>query len=154
MKKKIALTLIISLLIASTPAFAKFFRYVDENGVTRFTDNPMIIAQIKENVRTYSEAADFITKAEQKKRVQQRIARTEKKKSNLVALAQLPGTEHAIDIDVLRSEYKDLEKEFELLDKAKNNVTTLASFQAYNVRVQKYKTRMKDYESKRSRLEK
>ncbi|MDM8515500.1 DUF4124 domain-containing protein [Desulfobacterales bacterium HSG16] len=153
MKKIITFTLIISLLVASSPAFAKFFRYVDENGVTRFTDNPMIIAQVKENIRVYSESADFITKAEKKKRAQKRMNRTEKK-SELVALAQLPDTNSEIDIDVLRSEYKDLEKEFELLDKAKNNVNTLASFQEYNVRVQKYKERMKNYESKRSSLEK
>ena len=133
-----SLIILICACLVSTPCFAEFYRYTDENGVTRFTDNLADVPE-KQKVRAYAESVSPDKGAEQD---QEEDAAQPKKSSKKTQ-------------DILHEEYAELVKERKALDEesGKKDKYTPRELKAFDNKVKEYNERIAAYEKKRAALE-
>jgi len=132
----------------SYPAYAEFYRYKDENGVVRFTDNMLEVpeAQRKEAGRYFEATSpDDNNTGGNNAEITEEKADTVKKEEGKKA-SEIMYEEYMR----IQSEKEALEREF----KEKESKFTPEEFKIYNDKVKSYNDRLNDYERKRETLEK
>jgi hypothetical protein len=149
-----------------SPVYAEFYRYKDENGVLRYTDN---IADVPESQRvkidSYYEAEDYLTpeqRADKAKR-ETRLPESDRKASQDIKDSKNTATGKVLNqslvdefnrIDAeLSKEYSDLMKERTILDKGKTDLKTAKQINAYRKKVTDFNRRIADYEKRRKELQ-
>ncbi|MCP4104784.1 MAG: DUF4124 domain-containing protein [Desulfobacteraceae bacterium] len=130
---RLSLIILICACLFSTPCFAEFYRYTDENGVTRFTDNLADIPE-EQKVRAYTES------------VSQEAPDKNTAKSGKVSKKVK---------EVLYEEYMELEKERKALKEQRKKADKLTpeEREAYNKKLNSYSERLEAYEKKRVAIE-
>jgi len=134
----------------SYPVFAEFYRYTDENGVVRFTDNMLEVPEAQRKAAgRYSESTssdDNNTGGNNAEVTTEEKADTSVKKEGGKKASEVMYEEYVN----LQSEREALEREF----KEKESKFTPEELKGYNDRVKSYNDRLTDYERKRESLEK
>jgi len=149
-----------------TPVYAEFYRYKDENGVLRYTDN---IADVPESQRakinSYYEAEDYLTPEERadKAKRETRLQESDRKASQDIKDRKNTATGKVLNqslveefnrIDAeLSKEYSDLMKERTILEKGKTDLKTAKQINAYRKKVTDFNRRIADYEKRRKELQ-
>ena len=149
-----------------SPVYAEFYRYKDENGVLRYTDN---IADIPESQRTkidsYNEAADYLTPEERadKAKRETQLQESDRKASQDIKDRKKTATGKVLNrslfeefnrIDAeLSKEYSGLMKERTILEKEQTDLKTAKQINAYRKKVTDFNRRMADYEKRRKELQ-
>ena len=160
--KLINIPIFIIIVFLSAPASAQFYKYIDEDGNIRFTDD---INQVPENqratVKSYEEAVsdtDVATEADQS---------NGEVSTNAQQKAAAAGA--AVDIDLgdldaaynqlkalrqeIDKEYKDLVVEKETLAKGKAEAKTREQVLEYNAKVKQFNERAKVHQQKSKKYE-
>lgn len=164
MKKYILLSFIFALFIAwaPPPSLGEFYKYKDENGVTRFTDN---LAEVppaqRPEVDAYSEPSDFITPAQPQPQKSDRRDRGEAFKNRLTEevekekadspeqrAAQLRDEKKRLEI-----EYNEIMEQQKVLSAERETLKTPASYRVYNKKQKRLRERAEDYEERRKLFE-
>ncbi len=134
----------------SYPVFAEFYRYTDENGVVRFTDNMLEVPEAQRKAAgRFSESAssdDNNTGGNNAEVTTEEKPDTSVKKEGGKKASEVMYEEYVN----LQSEKEALEREF----KEKEGKFTAEELSGYNERVKSYNDRLTDYERKREALEK
>jgi hypothetical protein len=127
-------TLVFSLLLISHSSFAEFYKYRDENGVVRYTDNPLEIPKDQqENVEAYREikvleAAGEAAKVESMDDIGEKL-RAQKM--------------------ILDKEYQGLVAERQQLEQEDKIDRTGAEHDAFQKKIVDFNLRLQQYEEKR-----
>ncbi|MDM8551150.1 DUF4124 domain-containing protein [Desulfobacterales bacterium HSG2] len=139
----------------SSLIYAEFYRYKDENGVLRFTDN---LAEVPEDqqpeVKNYKEPDDFLTpeqRAERARKESEEIQEAVKKEVKKKKEAR--KAERRSMLDGLKKEKAALDTEIAELEKEEQALTqqrekgliTNEAINAYNERMKKFKKRVAAY---------
>ena len=152
----------IIIVLLSAPVSAQFYKYIDEDGNTRFTDDiNQVPEQQRTTVKSYEEAVsdtDVENKADQSD-------------SNASTNAQqkAAATEAAVDIDLgdldaaydqlkalrqeIDKEYNELTVEKETLAKEKAEAKTREQVLEYNARAEKFNERARAHQQKSKKYE-
>jgi hypothetical protein len=153
------LLIAVSLWLAS-PCTAEFYRYKDENGVIRFTDN---LADVPEDQRPeakgYTEPDDNLTpeeKAEKKQATveaeQKKAVETEKKKETEAESVERESLTQRKT--ALEQEYADLMKERETVMAGKEKLETPEEKKAYYENIDRFNNKLSDFEKRHTQLQK
>lgn len=137
--------LIVFWVLFPTSAYAEIYRYTDQNGVLRFTDN---IANVPENQRkdvlNYSETGNT---SKPEKQVQDAVEhRTEIKKFQ----EDRPLADRLIKVKAeLDKEHAKLMKQLESFSKEREILSTHTTSRDYKEKVKYFNERLSDYEKRR-----
>lgn len=136
-------------------ASAEFYRYKDENGVTRFTDN---LAEVPEDQqpKSYKEPDDFLTpeqraekarkesledrKARETAQKEEKKNRKEEKKSSL---KDMKKEKAALD-----AEYAKIRQDEQALVKEREKGLATSSIKAHNEKMLRFKEKVAEYKEK------
>jgi len=145
--------MLLVLILGTPPALAEFFKYVDENGVARYTDDlTQVPVNQRPGVHTYieshSDAGDMADKGQKA---------TEKVDTPHTASKQ--GQEAQGDIDEIRTQLKNKKQELDQEYKAileeqkkvvadKKNSKTYSDTMANNAEIIKFNEKLKKFEEK------
>jgi hypothetical protein len=160
--RRINIIVFIIIAFLSAPASAQFYKYVDEDGNIRFTDDiNQVPEQQRATVKSYEEAVsdtDVQNKADQSDseastNAQQKTAAAEAGvdidlKDLDAAYDQLKALRQEID-----KEYNDLMAEKEALAKAKTEAKTREQVLEYNAKVEQFNERAKAHQQKSKKYE-
>jgi hypothetical protein len=166
--KKLTWTIVLIFLLPAAPATAQFYRYIDQNGNLRFTDDlNKIPAEQRANIHEYREpgkgpapssgvtvpgaATPPAAKAEPNKGQMKDAASTGAAGagSNEELRTRIEKT-----IEQLEAEYLSLTKEQEALAKGRHTIKSREELAAYNRSVDAFNQRAQNYEKMSSRLNK
>lgn len=162
---RIGWILIVLGLLAAGPAVAEFYKYVDPDGVVRFTDDPSQIPQSQQKVQKYAEAPPG-TAAEAPAEAPSEA--TEAAPEPSPAAAQTPPTfagssPPPADLEAwnqalekqrqeLDGIYKGLSAEMEAIESQRAEAKSKAQVKAYNERIAELNRKIEDYEKQRRDL--
>jgi flagellar motility protein MotE (MotC chaperone) len=148
--------IIISFLMFSANAGAEFYKYVDEEGNVRFTDDINEVPEAQRaNIRSYEESVSEGSSEQEVSRENQTDQAAADQQTNFPDLSD--NEQESLDdakkrIDQLKNEidqeYKALLKEKEQLVKEKEQAKTKAQIAEYNKKVDSMNNRVKAYEEK------
>lgn len=148
--------IIISFLLFSASAGAEFYKYVDEDGNSRFTDDINEVPEAQRaNIRSYEESvSEGIPEQDvsQENQTDQAAADQETNFPDLSDNAQESLDDNRKRIEQLKTEidqeYEALLKEKEQLAKEKEQAKTKAQITEYNKKVESMNKRVAAYEEK------
>jgi chromosome segregation ATPase len=137
------------LLLTPLAGDAEFYKYKDETGALRFTDDlTEVPPDQRPKVKSYEEPADY------------GIGENESEKETASEEEEGEGGMHyeAQSLydrkDKLDSEYKALMKERQSLARERLNLKTQAEREAYNAKAQRLNEKISDFENRRSAFQK
>lgn len=150
--------LCLTVLLFANPALGEFYKYRDSNGVLRFTDN---LAEVpvdqRPGAKSYKEADDYLTPYQKKARAEKARQATE-----MVAKETKEGSFEAqqdqrMNLNKLRTEldteYGELMRAKEALEKEKAQATTPEKEAAYQKSVNALNKKIIEYEDRRNQYE-
>lgn len=153
---------IVVLVIVGVPALslAEFYKYVDENGKVRFTDN---LANVPDGqrpqIKEYEEVSHELTPKEKAEEQQEPTSKKTKQGAEVVTVEkdgltekdekELEGEELEKKGEKLQQEYEALMEERQELDKAAKVRLTPAVQKKLVEKIADFNLRIKDYEGKR-----
>ena len=153
-------------LALAVPAHGEFYKYRDENGVMRFTDNLVEVpVDQRPGVGRYKEADDDLTPEDREKRAQARAAAEESRKAGAekareqaaeaAVAAEDAGTiETAEELNRRNNElfeaYQALDRERQELKKQGANIRTRAASNVYNQKVKALNKRFEAYKKRQA----
>ncbi|MDM8516882.1 DUF4124 domain-containing protein [Desulfobacterales bacterium HSG16] len=157
--RRIIVFIVLILFLLPLCSIAEFYRYKDENGVLRFTDNIMDVPENQRaEQRKYSEADDLLTPEQKaKKRLQdnekQDLSEKEKDSENSNGKkdkSAVPDKSGKLDelnkiTQQLAQERNDLVKEREALEKLREQANTKSKKDKYNESAKRYNEKSNDY---------
>lgn len=159
------------LLLFSVNAQAEFYRYTDENGTVRFTDDLSVVpADQRPEISTYSEPDDKLTeeeKAAKQAARQQAIKNQAPKLPEEDSKSAAPGASNAGSekeyqaaksrLDKMRGEldqeYEEIMAEVKEVEDLKKNVKRASATRALNSRIRELNTRIATYQQQRQAYE-
>jgi chromosome segregation ATPase len=151
MKIKQFIWILLALLISVIPASAEFYRFVDENGNTVYTDdiNKVPVEQ-RENVQSYEEALSDPAEATDEKH-----SLPETVNNNAATADENPKERERLQAQEkeLSREYQDLMTQRARLDEEKSQAISGDQISEYNQKIAEFNARIQSYEKKRSALE-
>ncbi len=162
MGKAAALFLLLGLAFFPFQADAEFYRYTDENGVLRFTDNLQEVpADQRPELKKYKEAEDDMTpaqraakrqrEAEQTRKAQ--IERQQRKKVDSVEDIRIDSPEDFERVKTdLDDEYESLMRKKAALEEERTSLKTPEDVSAYQARVRQLNEEIRRFEDRRSRF--
>ena len=143
------------LFIGTNPAMAEFYRYYDENGALRFTDN---IAEVPEDqlpeIKHYDEEKDYLTPQEQaaRARAERQIEKqnTHEGKSSAIRRVEVKSPDDLQGVrEQLDDDFADLEYRKEQLQAERATLSTPEQVRAYKEKVRTLNEDIKRFESRR-----
>ncbi|MEW5735469.1 MAG: DUF4124 domain-containing protein [Thermodesulfobacteriota bacterium] len=141
------------LLSIPSQSLAEYYRYRDEKGVTRYTDNLADVpVDQREGAKEYEE---FVTPPGEKKAVVKPDAKssgggaTSMEKPTPSDVTSLTARQ-----DSLTAEYSRLMEEKSRLEEERAQITSKAQTEAFNRKANEFNQKISAYEKKRARLEK
>lgn len=154
----------IAIILVSMPADAEFYKYKDQNGVMRFTDNlSEVPVEQRPEVESYAEPEDFLTPERKRQRnkttsgqqtpsVKRETppqpdaeAKAETREQRAVRLKEQKAT--------LEAEYNDIIETQKSLAEQRKTLQSPASYQTYNKHQKRLKARAGAYEKRRQQFE-
>ena len=160
--KLINIPIFIIIVLLSAPASAQFYKYVDEDGNIRFTDDiNQVPAQQRATVKSYEEAVsdtDVEKEADQSDSEASTNAQQKTAAAGAAVDIDLKDLDAAYDqLKALRQEidkdYKDLLVEKETLAKDKAEAKTREQVLEYNEKVKQFNERAKVHQQKSKKYE-
>jgi hypothetical protein len=162
MGKAAAIFLLLGLAFYPLQANAEFYRYTDENGVMRFTDNLQEVpADQRPQLKKYKEAEDDMTPAQRaaKRRREAEAARKAKirsqqrKKTGAVKDTRVDSPEAFERVKTnLDDEYEYLMRKKSSLEEERKTLRTSEDVSAYQARVRELNEEIRRFEERRSRF--
>ncbi len=158
MKQKIILLNIIFLFFVATTSYSEFYKYRDENGAIRYTDNLAEVPQDqREGIDAYDAVEDYqrptpqpapeeteATEEEQQEDTQPTMSAAERQKM----FQELTEERNALD-----AEYAEIQETKSALNAEKANVKKASQLREYNEKVLELNTRIEAYDQKRAAYE-
>ncbi len=145
-------------LLSANPALGEFYKYRDDSGVLRFTDNlTEVPVNQRPGAKSYKEADDYLTpyqkkaQAEKKRREAEAAAKEEKLSTFEDQQEQRMNLNKTRT--VLDTEYGELMREKKVLAKEKAQATTPDLQKAYKKNVNALNKRIIAYEGRRNQYE-
>ena len=139
----------------SVSASAEFYKYTDEDGNVRFTDDiNQVPEEQRSKIRSYVESQ---SEAVPEQEATQEIPEESEQQANFPDLSEDDAKQGSIEelksrIDAIKQEidqaYAALLKEKEQLSEDKNKVKTRAQVESYNKRIESYNIRGEDFMKK------
>lgn len=148
--KYLKIWLLISFLLFSASASAEFYKYVDEDGNTRFTDDINLVPEEqRSNIRSYVESVSEEASEQEAPEDQ----------SNFPDLSDSTDGQDEENLEDIRKridemkaeidkEYETLKEEKKRLDKEKDQATTREQIENYNKMVENYNKRTEAFMQK------
>lgn len=149
-----------------TPVYAEYYRYKDENGVLRYTDNIADVPESqREKIDSYYEAKDYLTPEERadKAKRETQLQESDRKASQDIKERKNTATGKLLDrslveefnrIDAeLSKKYSEMMKERTILEKEETDLKTAKQINAYRKKVTDFNRRIADYEKRRKELQ-
>ena len=134
------------ILLIACPAWAEFYRYVDEHGNVLFTDDlSKVPVEQRAGVQSYESSQSLSSRppeAEQPASPQASEQNAQEQERKQLQTRQ----------DALNKEYEDLMAERTRLNEEKSQAVTTEQIKAYNARIVDFNTRIQAYEEKRDAL--
>ncbi|MGD8368115.1 MAG: DUF4124 domain-containing protein [Desulfobacterales bacterium] len=162
MGKAAVLFLLLGLAFYPFRADAEFYRYTDENGVLRFTDNLQEVPpDQRPQLKKYKEAEDDLTPAQRAAKRQReaeearktQIRRQQQKKVKSVEDIRVDSPEDFERVKTnLDDEYESLMRKKAALEEERNNLKSTEEVSAYRVKVRELNEEIKRFEDRRSRF--
>lgn len=142
------------LLLLPYPSFAEFYKYRDETGAIRFTDDlTQVPPDQRPKVQNYAEPKDFATPDEKPR---QNRRRTEEPSEPATSVRENPE-EWAARLkerkSALEQEYNEIIRVKQTLKARRATLGTPASYQEYNKEQARLRDRAEAYERERKRFE-
>lgn len=132
--------LLCSLILTSSYSHAEIYKYRDEKGVLRFTDNPLEVPKAQQqSVQTYREA-QIIEEAGQAAPVDSMPDIAAKLEAEKERLAQ--------EFETLEAERRGLEEGAKIARSEADNAMFEQKIQDYNLRLQQYEERRRQFQEK------
>ncbi len=163
LKKYCHLLLVIILALSYQKAFAEYYRYVDESGQVRYTDNiDMIPKEQRPDIQEYYELQSIPedtqngnTQESEKKQGQDQPASEENTEQIKIDPAALEGDVNEIRAalgsrkQAIDNEYKKLLEEKKTLDNSYSKIRSKAGMDEYKKKVENLNTRIADFKKRR-----
>lgn len=149
MSKKASIMIIALLVITPLTAYSEFYKYTDETGAIRFTDD---ITQIPEDqrpkVKQYYDAPESQSTGAEGAQSSQAETQPAEEEAGDNPFAAIEQKQKALD-----AELDELNAELQALREMRPQITTRKQRAEYEKRVNAYNERLKAYEKKRVTLE-
>jgi hypothetical protein len=156
--KYLNIFVLISLLLFSVSASAEFYKYTDEDGNVRFTDDINLVPEEQRaKIRSYVESQSAEVPEQQTTLENPEQSEQSEQKSNFPDLSENDAVEGSLEelktrIDAIKLEidqaYAALMKEKEQLAEDKKKVKTRAQVDSYNKRIEDYNIQGEDFMKK------
>ena len=142
------MTLLLLVFSLAMPAWAEFYRYVDQHGNVVYTDDlSKVPVDQRSKVQPYEESPNTPQKVEPKE-----AAVKEAKTDNLTDDLEKERQRLHAQENSLNQEYEDLMKMRSELNEEKNKAVTNSQIKSYNKKIIDFNERIKAYEKKRDTL--
>ncbi len=157
------LSICLLIIILATPASAKFYKYIDDEGNTRFTDDINLVpADQRKNIQSYeesiSEPEETQASVNQEETQPARQSTTEIPTDSVTAVDSGTLEDQRKHLDALKkeidSEYKELIETKKNLAKEREKAVSREEILQYNKKVENLNQRVKDYQQKGKDYEK
>jgi hypothetical protein len=139
-----SIVIALALMLVPFISSAEYYKYKDESGVLRYTDDLNEIPKDQRpNMDAYSEPADFITPEQEQQKVEDAEAKRVKEKDAM--RVKLDNTKIALD-----KEYEELKKaKQDLIDARADAIKNAADTKAHQEKVLQLNERIKDFQNRR-----
>jgi predicted nucleic acid-binding Zn-ribbon protein len=142
------MTLLLLVFSLAMPAWAEFYRYVDQHGNVVYTDDlSKVPVDQRSKVQPYEESPNTPQKVEPKE-----AAVKEAKSDSLTDDLENERQKLHAQENTLNQEYEDLMKMRSELNEEKNKAVTNSQIKSYNKKIIDFNERIKAYEKKRDTL--
>lgn len=142
------LIIVIIAMAFAAPAFAEFYRYVDEHGNVMYTDDlSNVPPDQRDKVKPYEESESASLPVEPEKAESPETEKADMTRELEKERQRLQEQEKA-----LNQEYEDLMKMRSRLNEEKGTAVTNAQIKAYNQQIINFNRRIQAYEEKRDAL--
>ncbi len=151
------LSICLLIIILATPASAKFYKYIDDEGNTRFTDDINLVpADQRKNIQSYeesiSEPEETQASVNQEETQPARKSTTEIPTDSVTAVDSGTLEDQRKHLDALKkeidSEYKELIETKKNLAKEREKAVSREEILQYNKKVENLNQRVRDYQQK------
>ncbi len=146
-----SIVIALALMLVPFISSAEYYKYKDESGVLRYTDDLNEIPKDQRpNMDAYSEPADFITPEQELQKVEdaekaQKDAEAKRVKEKDAMRVKLDNTKIALD-----KEYEELKKaKQDLIDARADAIKNAADTKAHQEKVLQLNERIKDFQNRR-----
>ena len=151
-----SIVIVLTLMLVPLISSAEFYKYKDESGVLRYTDDLNEIPKDQRpNMDAYSEPADFITPEQEQQKIEdaekaQKDAEAEKVEDKDAMRVKLDNTSNALD-----KEYEELKKtKQDLVDARADAMKNAGDTKAYRENTLQFNKRVVDFEKRREAFKK
>ena len=146
-----SIVIALALMLVPFISSAEYYKYKDESGVLRYTDDINVIPKDQRpNMDAYSEPADFITPEQEQQKVEdtekaQKDAEAKRVKEKDAMRVKLDNTKIALD-----KEYEELKKaKQDLMDARADAIKNAADTKAHQEKVLQLNEGIKDFQNRR-----
>ncbi len=142
------------LLLMPNPSFSEFYKYRDQSGAIRFTDDlTKIPVDQRPKVQNYSEPEDFLPPAQRRQNTKTEGKRSGSSEESLRESPEQWAARLKERKGVLEEEYEKIVQAQEALSSERSTLNTPASYLDYNKKRARLQDRAKVYEKERKRFE-